>query len=270
MASTSRAARSRPSGADTSCICPTVTSCRACASSRPAAAVRSAGTFAPSTSSSAQAWQSDPSSTARLAPWCAEPVARSRAACTVGPPRRTSSRSMKSSCTSRYACKSSIPTLASSAGMELLHAYLLVHDDFMDRDEVRRGGPTVHAALERVTGSAHLGASLAVLLGSLCEAWALELVLGAKVPAERTAAAGQLLARALQDVTVGQMQDVSAPLGRDLSGDEVLAIQQMKTGGYSFELPLRLGAVLAGGSEACSAGWSASRARSAKRSRSPT
>ncbi len=139
--------------------------------------------------------------------------------------------------------------LDASVGMELLHAYLLVHDDFMDRDEVRRGGPTVHAALERATGSAHLGASLAVLLGSLCQAWALELVLGAKVPAERTAAAGRLLAHALQEVTVGQMQDVSAPLGRDLPAREVLAVQQMKTGGYSFELPLRLGAVLAGGGE---------------------
>jgi geranylgeranyl diphosphate synthase type I len=140
--------------------------------------------------------------------------------------------------------------LDASVGMELLHAYLLVHDDFMDRDEVRRGGPTVHAALARATGSAHLGASLAVLLGSLCEAWALQLVLGAPVPAERTAAAGKLLARALQDVTVGQMQDVSAPLGRDLSASDVLAVQRMKTGGYSFELPLRLGALLAGAGEA--------------------
>jgi geranylgeranyl diphosphate synthase type I len=140
--------------------------------------------------------------------------------------------------------------LDASVGMELLHAYLLVHDDFMDRDEVRRGGPTVHATLTRATGSAHLGASLAVLLGSLCEAWALELVLGAPVPAERAAAAGKLLARALQDVTVGQMQDVSAPLARDLSASDVLAVQRMKTGGYSFELPLRLGAVLAGAGEA--------------------
>jgi len=137
-----------------------------------------------------------------------------------------------------------------SVGMELLHAYLLVHDDFMDRDDVRRGGPTVHSALQRATGSAHLGASLAVLLGSLCEAWALELVLGAPVPAERTAAAGRLLARALQDVTVGQMQDLAAPFGGDLSTSEVLAVQRMKTGGYSFELPLRLGGLLAGASEA--------------------
>ena len=136
--------------------------------------------------------------------------------------------------------------LDASVGMELLHAYLLVHDDFMDRDEVRRGGPTVHAALTRATGSAHLGASLAVLLGSLCEAWALELVLGAPVPAERTAAAGRLLARALQEVTVGQMQDVAAPLAGELSANDVLELERMKTGGYSFELPLRLGALLAG------------------------
>jgi geranylgeranyl diphosphate synthase, type I len=140
--------------------------------------------------------------------------------------------------------------LDASVGIELLHAYLLVHDDFMDRDEVRRGGPTVHAALSQSTGSAHLGASLAVLLGSLCEAWALELVLAAPVPAERTAAAGRLLARALQEVTVGQMEDLSAPLGRDLGPREVLAVQDMKTGGYSFDLPLRLGALLAGAGDA--------------------
>jgi geranylgeranyl pyrophosphate synthase len=31
--------------------------------------------------------------------------------------------------------------LDASVGMELLHAYLLIHDDFMDRDAMRRGGP---------------------------------------------------------------------------------------------------------------------------------
>ena len=139
--------------------------------------------------------------------------------------------------------------LDASIGIELLHAYLLIHDDFMDRDEVRRGGPTVHAALARTTGSPHLAASLAVLLGSLCEAWALDLVLGAPVPPERARAAARLLAGTLRDVTVGQMQDVSAPLGRELSASDVLAVQRMKTGSYSFDLPLRLGALLAGGSD---------------------
>src|SRR2546423_6164400 len=31
------------------------------------------------------------------------------------------------------------------AALELLQTYLLVHDDWMDRDDVRRGGPSVHA-----------------------------------------------------------------------------------------------------------------------------
>jgi len=136
-----------------------------------------------------------------------------------------------------------------SIGVELLHAYLLIHDDFMDRDETRRGGPTIHAQLGRETGSAHLGGSLAVLLGSLCEAWALELVVSAPVPPERTAQASRLLARALQDVTVGQMEDLAASLGHELRADDVLAVEKMKTGSYTFELPLRLGAVLAGGDE---------------------
>jgi geranylgeranyl diphosphate synthase type I len=137
-----------------------------------------------------------------------------------------------------------------SIGVELLHAYLLIHDDFMDRDETRRGGPTIHAQLGRDTRSAHLGASLAVLLGSLCEAWALELVVSAPVAPERTSKAARLLARALQEVTVGQMEDLAAPLGRELRASEVLAVEQMKTGSYTFELPLRLGAVLGGGGEA--------------------
>ena len=133
-----------------------------------------------------------------------------------------------------------------SIGVELIHAYLLVHDDFMDRDEVRRGGPTLHVELGAAARSEHVGASLAVLLGSLCEAWALQLVLSAPVPADRVVAAAQLLARELDQVTVGQMEDLSAPLGRELRAEDVLAVERMKTGGYSFELPLRLGALLAG------------------------
>ena len=76
--------------------------------------------------------------------------------------------------------------LLPSLGMELLHAYLLIHDDFMDRDDLRRGGPTLHVTLARDAtaarpfairpgdadalgdeAAAHLGGSLAILAGSL-------------------------------------------------------------------------------------------------------
>jgi geranylgeranyl diphosphate synthase type I len=154
--------------------------------------------------------------------------------------------------------------LRPSLGVELLHAYLLIHDDFMDRDEVRRGGPTLHVTLAGAfknggpgpgRGAArgpggesalHLAGSLAILAGSLCEAWALELVLEAQVAPERALAAARHLAPALADVTVGQMLDLAAPQGPELPAAGVLRIEQLKTGSYTFELPLLLGALLAG------------------------
>jgi geranylgeranyl diphosphate synthase, type I len=121
-----------------------------------------------------------------------------------------------------------------SLGVELLHAYLLIHDDFMDQDDVRRGGPTLHRAL----GGDHLGTSLAVLCGDLCESWAGQLFSGAS----------PLVARTVEQVILGQMADLRAPRGRELTPEEILEVQRAKTGTYTFELPLHLGATLAGGS----------------------
>ena len=159
---------------------------------------------------------------------------------------------------------------SAALGLELFHAYLLVHDDFMDRDEERRGGPTMHVALERegaiaragnstnpsfvdnksqtARADAHTAGSLAILLGSLCQAWALELILAAPVAAGRALAAGQLVAKALAEVTLGQALDVAAPLALALPRSAALRIEEMKTGSYTFELPLTLGALLGGAS----------------------
>jgi len=121
--------------------------------------------------------------------------------------------------------------LDASLGVELLHAYLLIHDDFMDQDDVRRGGPTLHRAL----GGDHLGASLALLCGSLCESWAYPL-LGRAAPAA---------ARTIERVILGQMADLKAARGRELSESDILEVERAKTGSYTFEMPLHLGATLA-------------------------
>ncbi len=139
--------------------------------------------------------------------------------------------------------------LPASLGCELLHAYLLIHDDFMDRDELRRGGPTLHTSLGRAHGE-HLGASLALLLGSICQAWAHELLLSSPVPPERSLAALQLFEAAIEQVTVGQMLDLAAAKVGELPVSAVLEIERRKTGGYTFELPLRLGALLGGATAA--------------------
>ena len=127
--------------------------------------------------------------------------------------------------------------LDASIGVELLHAYLLIHDDFMDRDELRRGGPTLHRSL----GGDHAGGSLALLLGSLCQAWAYQLVLRHG----DAAGAAEAMSRTLEEVTLGQMADVRAPAGAALGEKAVLELQRLKTGSYTFDLPLRIGASLA-------------------------
>lgn len=56
---------------------------------------------------------------------------------------------------------------------------------------------------------------------------------------------------------LGQMADLRAPRGRELSAREVLEVQRAKTGSYTFELPLRLGATLANASESLLQAFSA-------------
>ena len=66
-------------------------------------------------------------------------------------------------------------------GLELLHAFMLVHDDVADRSPMRRGGPSLHAAL----GGGKLGDDLAVIAGDHLYARAVELLLAGGVDATR-------------------------------------------------------------------------------------
>ena len=51
--------------------------------------------------------------------------------------------------------------------LELFQAYLLTHDDWMDGDDVRRGGPSVPAMMRERFGAEH-GDAMSVLAGDLC------------------------------------------------------------------------------------------------------
>ncbi len=129
------------------------------------------------------------------------------------------------------------------AALELFQSYLLIHDDWMDRDTMRRARPTVHVLLRERVGDPHLGDALAVLAGDLASALAWERMLGA---VEGLDAAPALVARFIRmhrEVVVGQELDLRA------SGD-VARMHALKTGSYTIEGPLELGALLAGASAA--------------------
>ncbi len=135
--------------------------------------------------------------------------------------------------------------IMAGVSIELLQTYLLVHDDWMDGDAQRRGGPSLHTALSAELGSSRLGAIAAVLAGDHAAALAHEALFAVPISGARLAEAARELARAEREVTLGQF--------RDLFGDASVALETtyaLKTGSYSVRGPLCIGAALAGASPA--------------------
>ncbi len=129
--------------------------------------------------------------------------------------------------------------LDACAGLELLQSYLLIHDDWMDQDEARRGGTTLHRLFADRLQNPHLGASLAIVAGDLGNAFAIELLSKSAAASPACGAALEVFWTMQRDVVYGQGLDL-------LAYRDVALIQRLKTGSYTVKGPLLLGAVLAG------------------------
>ena len=132
------------------------------------------------------------------------------------------------------------PALQGGVALELLQSYLLIHDDWMDGDPTRRGGPTVHVVLGAKLGDPHLGNASAILAGDLTWGLALSTLSAIDGPAERVLATVRAFTRIHDDVVIGQQIDVAG------KSDDVEAMHALKTGSYTVSGPLALGATLAG------------------------
>jgi len=142
--------------------------------------------------------------------------------------------------------------------LELLHVFALIHDDVMDESASRRGQPSIHTLaaqlhlLGRARGSAQrFGESIAVLVGDLAHAEADYLV--GSLPAPMRAIWRHLVI----ELVHGQSRDItgSAAGRRDLS--HARRVGRMKSGSYTIERPLQLGAAAAEAGHAAVAALSA-------------
>lgn len=132
------------------------------------------------------------------------------------------------------------PALPLGIAVEFLQAYLLVHDDWMDQDALRRGGPSVHAALEGQFSDVHRAACGAVLAGDYCAALAQRALASASLPGAVWPHALAAFAQMQLDAVMGQKLDV---LSDSAPAEEVY---RLKTASYTVLGPLWLGAVSAG------------------------
>jgi len=149
--------------------------------------------------------------------------------------------------------------IPAAAAMEVFHTWTMVHDDIMDRDTKRRGGPTVHEEFRRRAISElgydeldarHYGISIAMLAGDMQQGWAvsilselssqdgidpnlvLYLIKDSEMRVQSTLIEGQVL----------DIQYSKNPID-SLSQDQILGMLWKKTG-VLFEFPGKAGAML--------------------------
>ena len=125
-----------------------------------------------------------------------------------------------------------------AAAVELIHNFTLIHDDIMDRDETRRGVPTVH----KVWGEA-----MAILAGDLLFSKAFEVlvdIVDMGIPSKRVVKATRILAHATTTIAEGQAMDMMFEEEEEVTVDEYLRMIYKKTGAL-FEAAALLGGLTA-------------------------
>lgn len=135
---------------------------------------------------------------------------------------------------------------AAGVALELLQTYLLVHDDWMDGDDVRRGGPSVPAMMRARFDGARADA-MAILAGDLAAAWSRRALLEVPVSRDRLVLAAAELAKVEEEVVEGQILDVG---GRARTAKELETVHRLKASSYTVRGPIVVGARLAGASDA--------------------
>lgn len=143
--------------------------------------------------------------------------------------------------------------LRASMSVEFIHAFLLVHDDIIDRDEMRHGVPTLQKRyadfgrrLFPDRDVEHFGNSIAMIIGDMLYSFGNDILFHADFSKERVFAALSRLQNIVSFTVVGQARDIYMEYKREASEEEILLMYRNKTAKYTVEGPLHLGAILAG------------------------
>lgn len=140
-----------------------------------------------------------------------------------------------------------------SAAAEIIHMFLLVHDDIIDHGYMRHGQKTVHLMVAEKkknkldpVKAGHLGESVGIILGEMLYALGNKIILEAGFDAQLTVNAMTRLQEIAITTVLGQSQDITIEYGENPTEDDVLAMYRNKTAKYTFEGPLQVGLILAG------------------------
>lgn len=133
------------------------------------------------------------------------------------------------------------------AALELLHTFALIHDDIMDGSSTRRGTDTIHVHFEArhaIDGwrgeGRRFGEGVGILAGDLAFVYADQLLKHAPP------AAVEVFTELRVEVNVGQYLDLLGTARGNVNEGSARRISRFKSGKYTIERPLHMGAALAG------------------------
>ncbi len=133
------------------------------------------------------------------------------------------------------------------AALELLHTFAIIHDDIMDGSLKRRGQQSVHSYFENKHISSSLqgesrrfGEGMGILVGDIAFVYSDMLI--SQIPAS----AWKIFTEMRLEVNIGQYLDILSTAQRNTDSSIAKQISIYKSGKYTVERPLHLGAALAG------------------------
>jgi len=140
----------------------------------------------------------------------------------------------------------------SALSLELLHDFMLVHDDIIDKSAKRRGKPSMHVLLKNFLSQNKKvkfnGEDLAIVVGDVIYAMALDAFLAVKEDWQRKEATLKKFIRAA--LYTGSGEFIELILGikalEEVTQKDIYKIYDYKTANYTFASSLTMGATLAG------------------------
>ncbi|HQO02469.1 MAG TPA: polyprenyl synthetase family protein [Spirochaetota bacterium] len=138
-----------------------------------------------------------------------------------------------------------------AAVLEIMHNFLLIQDDIIDRSELRRGEKTLHILCGEkyghLTGNRRIGSDVALILADVLFANAVEIIADAKIDIALKNEFLKLFARTYEMTAWGQILDCLCSLPAEISDTSIPdKIGTIKTAYYTVYYPMMMGLLLSG------------------------
>jgi len=152
--------------------------------------------------------------------------------------------------------KSNGQVIKAAAAVEIMHSSLLIHDDIMDRDTMRRGQPTMHQHYSNIGRKDGLkdfnqfGLSAGICLGDIGFFLSQEIISSLKVSYEMLQKINNFFVNEVIKVGNAQLFEMYHSISsKNISREKIYSIYLHKTARYTFSMPLIMGAMMSGSSQ---------------------